>query len=107
VTFHLFVLPALQKMAGWREPWGLPRVRVRVGEDVRRDRSRLEFVRAVVGGAEGVEGGLVAWSTGGQRSSRIGSFKGANALLVVEAGDGVVKKGEVVEALMMGQVGGL
>jgi gephyrin len=105
VTFHLFVLPALHQMAGM-EPAGLPRVRVRMGEDVRRDRSRLEFVRAIVGVGE-EDGSLVAWSTGGQRSSRIGSFKGANGLLVVEAGEGVVKKGQVVEALLMGQLGGL
>lgn len=101
VTFHLFVLPSLHKQAGI-EPKGLPRVQVRLDEDVRRDRARPEYQRAVV---RVVEGELVACSTGGQRSSRIGSFKGANALLYVEVGEGVIKKGERVEALVMGKLG--
>lgn len=84
------------------EPVGLPRVEVKVMEEMRRDKGRREYHRGVVR----VEGGeLVGWSTGGQRSSRIGSFKGANALFCLEAGEGAVRKGEVVEALLMGKVG--
>ncbi|KAF1994763.1 gephyrin [Amniculicola lignicola CBS 123094] len=104
VTFHLFVLPALHKMSGVT-PVGLPRVKVVLDEDVGIDRQRPEYHRAVVvGGADGM---LHASSTGGQRSSRIGSFKGANALLCMPAGEKRVGKGERVEALLMGRVGGL
>ena len=71
--------------------------------DVRMDKGRPEYHRAVV--AVTRDGGLVASSTGGQRSSRIGSFKGANALLCMPAGDGVAKKGEKVDALLMGKIG--
>ena len=95
------MLPSLHKQAGI-EPAGLPRVSVKLGEDVRMDRGRPEYHRAVVRVEKGV---LVAGSTGGQRSSRIGSFKGANALLCMPAGEGVVKKGEMVEALIMGKLG--
>ncbi|PSK59431.1 Gephyrin [Elsinoe australis] len=101
VTFHLFVLPALHGMMG-REPRGLSKVRVRMGERVRADEKRQEYVRAVVGVRKE---GLVARTTGGQRSSRIGSFKGANALLVMPLRK-EVKEGEMVEALMMGPIVG-
>ncbi|PVI02498.1 molybdenum cofactor biosynthesis protein [Periconia macrospinosa] len=102
VTFHVFVLPSLHQQSGV-SPAGLPRVTVVLEEDVRRDRGRLEYHRAIVGVKR--DGLLYASSTGGQRSSRIGSFKGANALLCVGAGEDVVKKGEKVEALLMGKLG--
>ena len=104
VTFHLFVLPSLHQASGIK-PVGLPKVKVVLEEDVRMDAQRPEYHRAFVGGKS--DGRLYGSSTGGQRSSRIGSFKGANALLCMPAGKGAMKKGEVVEALLMGAVGGL
>lgn len=103
VTLHLFVLPALHRAAGVRPP-GLPRVRVMLEHDVVLDPARPEFHRAVV--VVGRDGGLWAASTGPQRSSRVGSLRAANALLCLPAGDEVVGKGEMVEALLMGRVGG-
>ncbi|KAK8161152.1 hypothetical protein BKA80DRAFT_204772 [Phyllosticta citrichinensis] len=98
-TFQLFVLPALHRASGiW--PAGLPRARVRVDADVRCDDRRAEYHRALVRVA--ADGALWASSTGGQRSSRIGSFKGANALLCLPVRKGVVARGEQVDALMMG-----
>ena len=105
VTYHLFVLPALQKLAGYRQPWGLPRVKVVLEKDVRCDAKRSEYHRVVVQARD--DGRLWATSTGFQRSSRIGSFKGANALLCLPAREGVVGQGETCEALMMGPVVGL
>lgn len=110
VTFHLFVLPALRKMLG-ADPHELPRVRVVLEEDVRLD-SRPEFHRVCV--AFGADGRLHAWSTGGQRSSKIASAGGANAVLCLPARDsagdkrralGVVPRGENVDAILWGQVG--
>jgi len=72
--------------------------------EVRLDKQRDEFHRAVV--RVGGDGLLHAVSTGGQRSSRIGSFKGANALLCLPAGEGVIRKGEMVNALLMGKLVG-
>jgi gephyrin len=101
VCYHLFVLPALHKLAGV-EPKGCTRVKVLLDGDVKLDKSRDEFHRVIV--RAGGDGMLHAVSTGGQRSSRIGSFKGANALLCLPAGEGVVKKGEMVDALLMGKL---
>ncbi|KAI4709641.1 hypothetical protein J4E89_005657 [Alternaria sp. Ai002NY15] len=102
VCFHLFVLPALHQQAGIK-PLGLPRIRVILDEDVRMDKGRPEYHRALVVTKE--DGLLYASSTGGQRSSRIGSFRGANALLCMPQGEGSLKKGEKVEALLMGKLG--
>lgn len=102
VCFHLFVLPALHQQAGIT-PVGLPRVKAVLDEDIRLDRGRPEYHRALVVTKE--DGLLYASSTGGQRSSRIGSFKGANALLCMPQGEGSLKKGEKVDALLMGQLG--
>jgi gephyrin len=101
VTYHLFVLPSLHRVSGV-EPTGLPKVKVVLDEDVRCDAARSEFARGIV--VVGADGVLHAVSTGGQRSSRIGSFKGANALLCLPVKKGVVQKGESVDALLMGKL---
>lgn len=103
VTFMLFVLPALHKMSGVT-PVGLPKLRVKLDSTVRCDAAREEYHRVALGVKQGEEG-LWASSTGGQRSSRIGSFKGANALVKLPAGGGTLEKGSMVEALLMGQIG--
>jgi gephyrin len=111
VTFHLFALPALQQFAGFeKERCGLPKVKVVLGEDVRLDAKRREYHRVVISpgnshGEGGEEGKLYARSTGFQRSSRIASFRGANGLLCLPVGEGVLKRGEMCEALVMGRLG--
>ena len=131
VTASLFVLPALQKMSGGGggggDGAGLQRVRVKVAERVRCDSTRVEFHRVVVsvgagvgvgsvgddgrggGGGDGDDdGGATLWarSTGMQRSSRVGSLAGANALLVLPMREGWVEMGESCEARMLGPVVG-
>jgi len=101
VTYHLFVLPSLHRMAGIT-PVGLPKVQVVLDQDVRCDTKRSEYHRVVV--AAKADGMLHAFSTGGQRSSRIGSFKGANGLLCLPTTQAQVRKGEMCAALMMGPV---
>ncbi|GAB7361611.1 hypothetical protein MBLNU230_g1663t1 [Neophaeotheca triangularis] len=101
VTYHVFVLPSLHQMAGVK-PVGLPRVRVVLEEGVRCDAKRAEYHRVLI--RVGADGVLRALSTGGQRSSRIGSFKGANALLCLPAKDEVLGKGEKIDALLMGKL---
>ncbi|KAH7398347.1 hypothetical protein BKA66DRAFT_452914 [Pyrenochaeta sp. MPI-SDFR-AT-0127] len=102
VCFHLFVLPSLHQQAGIT-PTGLPKVKAVLDEDIRLDRGRPEYHRALV--VTKGDGLMYASSTGGQRSSRIGSFKGANALLCMPTGEGSLRKGEKVDALLMGQLG--
>ena len=99
VTFFVFVLPSLQQASGIN-PVGLPKVMVTLEQDIRPDPQRAEYHRAlVVAQADGL---LYAKSTGGQRSSRVGSFKGANALLCLKAQKETLSKGSRAEALMMG-----
>lgn len=104
VCFHLFVLPSLHQQAGIT-PVGLSKVNAVLDEDIRLDKGRPEYHRALV--VTKADGLLYASSTGGQRSSRIGSFRGANALLCMPQGQGSLKKGEKVDALLMGKLGTL
>jgi len=84
-------------------------------EDVGLD-PRPQYIRAIVRW-DNKEQGLVAETTGGQRSSRVGSLLRANALLCMPAlGDEklgekrrkrkTVPMGDKVVALLMGQIGG-
>jgi gephyrin len=101
VTFHLFVLPSLHAMSGMF-PAGLPKIPVMLGHDFKLDPGRPEYHRAIV--TVGRDGVLSATSTGGQRSSRVGSLKGANALLCMPKGAGSLQKGTKVDALLMSNV---
>ncbi|KOS21555.1 Gephyrin [Escovopsis weberi] len=97
VTFHLFVLPALHRHSGI-SPVGLPKVPVVLAHEVSLD-SRPEYHRAVVSVGDG--GLLMASSTGGQRSSKVGSLRSANALLCLPSGNGKLEKGARVDALLI------
>lgn len=103
----LFVLPALHQMSGIT-PVGLPRVPVRLDSQIRCDATREEYQRVILSAkADDETASLWALSTGGQRSSRIGSFKGANALIRLPAGGGNLERGSKVEALIMGLLNGV
>ncbi|KAL2263189.1 hypothetical protein VTK26DRAFT_7844 [Humicola hyalothermophila] len=101
VTFHLFVLPSLHQMSGISPP-GLTEVPVTLSHDFPLDKSRPEYHRAVV--YVSADGSLSAASTGGQRSSRVGSMKQANALLCMPSGTEPLRKGTKVKALLMGNL---
>ncbi|KAK5103864.1 hypothetical protein LTS08_003286 [Lithohypha guttulata] len=106
VTANLFLLPSLQKLAGLPEPHGLERILVTLAGRVRCDKSRPEYHRCTVSFDKGI-GGLVAVSTGMQRSSRVGSVGGANGLLCLPAREGWVEGGERCECLLMGSLLGI
>jgi gephyrin len=101
VTFFVFVLPSLHQFSGV-SPAGLPKVIVTLEDAVLPDPRRAEYHRAIV--TAKADGLLYASSTGGQRSSRVGSFKGANALLCLKPQKERVLKGTRVEALVMGEL---
>ncbi|BGP17773.1 hypothetical protein JCM10213v2_005815 [Rhodosporidiobolus nylandii] len=108
VTFFVFVLPALRKMEGRREgEWELPRVPVELTAPVPLD-PRPEYHRVFLRPSL-QSGGLQAFSTGGQRSSRTVSLAGANALLELPAmekgGKNEVANGEKVMAVVVGEIG--
>lgn len=121
VTLNLFVLPSLHKLMGLANRnasptvsttttavgsgLGLPLITATLTHTIPLDPKRTEYHRAIVS-ASRRDGRLYATSTGtegvGQRSSRVGSLAKANALLVLYPGQGVVKEGQTVEALLMG-----
>ena len=97
VSLELFVRPALLRMLGAarieRET-----VPVLLGNDVKRS-DRIEYQRAIV--TVGSDGRLTASTTGNQISSRLFSMLGANALLVIDAGDGIISAGETATAMLL------
>ena len=86
----------------------LPIARVALAQDVKLD-PRPEYHRVFI--SVTAEGGLLAVSTGGQRSSRVGSLTGANGLLCLPSSKDISKqsilKGEIVDALILGRLGGI
>ena len=66
---------------------------------------RVEFHRVVVRSAPD---GLKAYSTGGQRSSRVASLSGANALVQLpilrEGAPSELQVGELVDTVIIGEI---
>jgi len=105
VTFHIIVVPALRKLGGWLlERCQLPRVKVQIENPMRLD-PRVEFHRVIV---KATQDGLKAYSTGGQRSSRVASLSGANALvqlpILQEGGPSQLQAGEWVDTVIIGEI---
>lgn len=100
VSFEVFVRPALRKMQGHRQVQRSI-VQVTVEHAVQPSEDRLEFQRAVV---RWQDGRLVARSTGAQRSSRLLSMAGTNALLRIPPGTEAIPSGELVDALLVGEI---
>ena len=112
VTFYLFVYPALKRLSGFGYTTeddscylpSLPCIEVRLEHAIKLD-SRPEYHRARVKLVLGKE--YWAESTGNQRSSKVGSVKGANALLCLPSskdGPSEVASGKTVKALLIGQI---
>ncbi|KAG0080168.1 hypothetical protein BGZ90_000397 [Linnemannia elongata] len=105
VTFHLFVLPALRKLAGY-EKYMWPSVQAAVAHDVRLD-ERPEYQRAVVSVTP--EGSIKVQSTDkNQMSSRMVSMLGANSLMVLPgrtAERDSVSTGQKIECLLISNLG--
>jgi len=97
VTFEVFVRPALRKMQGFAQ-LQRPTLPVRLGFDATATADRTEYHRVTLT-REGAE--LVATSTGSQSSSRLMSLAGAHALVRVPPGDQGLRRGSVVEALIL------
>lgn len=102
VAFHLFVLPALRRMAGWEKP-DHALIPVTIQHDIQLD-SRPEYHRAVVHIEHGL---LVASSTGKQQSSRMMSMIEANGLLQLPMRTPVInvlRKGSSVPCILIGSL---
>ncbi|BET01215.1 CLK4-associating serine arginine rich protein [Nesidiocoris tenuis] len=102
VMAHLVVLPALKKMSGHPKPFPAT-VSAIVDFDVKLD-DRPEYRRTILDFSY-EDGCARAKSTGTQMSSRLLSWRNANALLVLpskkDKPDGILPKGTRVEALVV------
>ncbi len=97
VTFELFGRPAIRRMLGAAQ---VERPQIEVvyqGDGIPRG-DRRHYVRARLG-AHGAT--LVAHTTGAQDSHLISSLQGATALLVIAEGEGSVRDGDHVPALLL------
>lgn len=102
VTFYLFVLPALRKMAGYQDS-SLRKIKAKMGFTVNLD-PRPEYHRALLQWNK-KDGIPIAHTTGSQCSSRLLSMRSANALLVLPARSkevSLIEQGSVVDALLIG-----
>jgi len=97
VSFEVFIRNALAQMNGQRVPVH-PRVPVVLEQDIVPS-DRIEYQRATV--RVGENGKLVGSTTGGQASSRLSSFVGANALLEIPPRERPFRRGERVDALLL------
>lgn len=99
VTFLLFVRPAIRQLLGHEEV--LPTtLEVEVAEDVARDPMLELHQRCRLTARPGQR--PLASLTGPQGSQLLTSMAAADALLVVPAGAGVVRAGEVLGAMVLG-----
>ncbi len=106
VTFYLMAVPALRKLAGWRDPH-LSRVQAQLAQPLPLDPQRPEFHRATLHWDVAINdgcGGFIATSTGSQASSRLLSMTSANALLELPQQEGKLAAGAVVDALLIGDL---
>ena len=99
VGFEVFLRPALRWMQGCAVI-DRPRVQA-VLETPARPSDRIEMQRGIVRIGDG---NLSARPTGSQASSRLSSFVGANALLVIPAGSDPLPEGTTIDALLTGAV---
>jgi molybdenum cofactor synthesis domain-containing protein len=97
VSFELFIRPALTVLAGGPAT-ARPRIPVVLAEEVAGS-DRIEFQRATVW--VDPDGRLTARPTGPQASSRLASFVGANALVVIPPREAPYRAGERVEAVVL------
>ncbi|KAJ7724739.1 MoaB/Mog domain-containing protein [Mycena maculata] len=104
VTFNVFVVPALRRLGGWPESrCQLARVPVKLASAMALD-PRTEFHRAII---RADADGLRAFSTGGQRSSRVASLSGANGFVVLPMKTPEINRLEVgtsVSAVLIGDI---
>ncbi len=97
VTFELFGRPAIRRMLGAAQV-ERPLIDVVLEGEEQRRADRRHFVRVRLASRGGT---LIARATGEQESHLISSLQGATALLIVPEGEGVIRSGEVAQALLL------
>ncbi|XP_065660902.1 gephyrin isoform X3 [Hydra vulgaris] len=100
VTFYLFVLPAIRKLAGFSKP-NLQRIQARLSFDINLD-IRPEYHRVCLNW-DTDDGVPLAITTGSQCSSRLLSMRSCHALVEMPSNETVrnLTKGSLVTALLI------
>ncbi|OUS13031.1 hypothetical protein A9Q89_04470 [Gammaproteobacteria bacterium 53_120_T64] len=93
VTFYQLVLPVLQQMQGEVAAPALV-LWARVSCDIRRNRSRLEFLRASL--TTNSDGELVVTPDQQQSSGALSSFARSHCFILLDAGEQALRQGEKV-----------
>lgn len=93
VCYYEYVLPALRRMTGWRDPF-LKALRLPMKFGYSFDGARDEFLKAKIEGGEVVP-------LDGQESFVIGSFAIANALIYLPVHQNHVQAGDLVEVHLL------
>ena len=103
VAFKLLVDPAIRHWTGTLKHFDCqhPPISVEITKDIRMDPERPNYNRCVAFWDK-AKRRFVGHSTGSQRSSRLLSMKSANCLLRVPQKEGVLRKGSMVKALVIG-----
>jgi molybdenum cofactor synthesis domain-containing protein len=97
VTFEVFIRPTIRQLLGATEV-DRPVVPVVLQHAVEAS-DRIEYQRGVVSVDQA--GRLVARNTGRQASSRLASFVGMNALLIIQPREHAYQPGETVQAMLI------
>jgi len=95
VTFHLFVLPALEKMQGINNKPIAPIIKARSMGAIRKKPGRTEIPRGLVSQSE--TGELQVRTTGKQGSGILSSMSKANAFIILEHDRESIRKDEWVD----------
>jgi molybdopterin molybdotransferase len=99
VAFLLFVRPAIRAAQGCTEPFDLPQVKARLTTPLKTRGERRNYVRARL--TVDADGRLQATPLTRQGSGTLTSMRGANALLVVDAGARQFAVGDELSALVI------
>jgi molybdopterin molybdotransferase len=99
ITALQLLWPALQRLEGAAQPQPLPRLKVRLEAELKRNPGRPELARARLVVDEAGE--LWARVEGSQASSRIGSLQGADLLLEIPAELGALAAGTALWAQLL------
>jgi gephyrin len=104
VCFHLFAMPSIRQMSGLS--FSPLIVQAQLAHDFALDRERPEYHRCRVNSIEGKDGlrTFVAESTGIQASHRLLSMSGANGMVVLPSGNGVLKKGSLADVVIIDKI---
>lgn len=101
LSFLLFVRPALLKAMNLAAPWTLPKIKVVLDSDARSKGDRRTYLRATLRYDNGL---FYARLAPRQGSGVLSSMLGANALVVLEESVTEMKKGELVDAIIISNI---